>query len=98
MLIYSIRKENKELARSIARQIRAECPKENERELKRLFNIALNLKSIEEKKEEIEQEERAYNKGDGILYEMRAPNRMEIRELGAIPLKKRCVIGAIQNL
>ena len=52
LLIYSIRKENKELARSIARQIRAQCPKENERELKRLFNIALNLKSIEEIKTE----------------------------------------------
>ena len=52
LLIYSIRKENKELARSIARQIRAQCPKENERELKRLFNIALNLKSIEEIVEE----------------------------------------------
>ena len=50
LLIYSIRKENKELAHSIARQIRAECPKENQRELKRLFNIALNLKSIEEEK------------------------------------------------
>ena len=52
LLIYSIRKENKELALSIARQIRAQCPKENERELKRLFNIALNLKSIEEIVEE----------------------------------------------
>ena len=52
LLIYSIRKDNKELSHSIARQIRAECPKENERELKRLFNIALNLKSIEEIAEE----------------------------------------------
>ena len=33
----------------MARQIRSECPKDNERELKRLFNIALNLKSIEER-------------------------------------------------
>ena len=48
LLIYSIRNENKDLARSIARQIRSECPKENQKELKRLFNIALNLKSIEE--------------------------------------------------
>ena len=49
LLIYSIRKDNKELALSLARQIRSECPKENESELKRLFNIALNLKSIKEK-------------------------------------------------
>ena len=49
LLIYSIREEKKELALSLARQIRSECPKENERELKRLFNIALNLKSIEER-------------------------------------------------
>ena len=53
LLIYSIRKENKKLAKSIARQIRSECPKEDEKELKRLFNIAINLKSIEEKKEEL---------------------------------------------
>ena len=52
LLIYSIRKENKELALSLARQIRSECPKENESEIKRLFNIALNLKSIEERQEE----------------------------------------------
>ena len=52
LLIYSIKKENKELALSLARQIRTESPKENERELKRLFNIALNLKSIEETKED----------------------------------------------
>ena len=51
LLIYSIRKENKELACSLARQIRAESPKENQSEIKRLFNIALNLKSIEETKE-----------------------------------------------
>jgi len=54
LLIYSIRKENKELACSLARQIRAECPKENQSEIKRLFNIALNLKSIEESKAEEE--------------------------------------------
>ena len=54
LLIYSIRKENKELAHSISRQIRAQCPKENQRELKRLFNIALNLKSIDEIKHEEE--------------------------------------------
>ena len=52
LLIYSIRKENKDLAISLARQIRSECYKENESELKRLFNIALNLKSIEERKVE----------------------------------------------
>ena len=52
LLIYAIRKDNKELALSISRQIRSECPKENESEIKRLFNIALNLKSIEEIKEE----------------------------------------------
>ena len=52
LLIYSIRKENKELACSLARQIRAESPKENQSEIKRLFNIALNLKSIEETKVE----------------------------------------------
>jgi len=52
LLIYAIRKENKELALSLARQIRSECPKENEREIKRLFNIALNLKSKEEKEVE----------------------------------------------
>ena len=56
-MIYSIRKENKQLAHSIARQIRSQCPKENERELKRLFNIAINLKSIEEIKEEREIED-----------------------------------------
>ena len=50
LLIYKVRKENKELALSLARQIRSECPKENESELKRLFNTALNLKSIEEKR------------------------------------------------
>ena len=52
LLIYAVRKENKDLAISLARQIRTECPKENESELKRLFNIALNLKSIEERKVE----------------------------------------------
>ena len=52
LLIYAIRKENKGLALYLARQIRSECPKENESEIKRLFNIALNLKSIEEAKEE----------------------------------------------
>ena len=57
LLIYSIQKENKQLAHSIARQIRSQCPKENERELKRLFNIAINLKSIEELKEEREIED-----------------------------------------
>jgi len=46
------RKENKELACSLARQIRAESPKVNQSEIKRLFNIALNLKSIEENKVE----------------------------------------------
>jgi hypothetical protein len=49
LLIYSVRKDNKELSLSLARQIRSECPKDNESELKRLFNIALNLKSIEER-------------------------------------------------
>ena len=52
LLIYAIRKENKGLALYLARQIRSECPKENDNEIKRLFNIALNLKSIEEVKEE----------------------------------------------
>ena len=52
LLIYSIRKDNKKLSQSIARQIRAECPKEDENELKRLFNIAINLKSQEESKKE----------------------------------------------
>jgi hypothetical protein len=58
LLIYSIRNENKILANSIARQIRAKCPKDNKRELIRLFNIAINLKSIEEKldEERIEEE------------------------------------------
>ena len=56
LLIYSIRNENNKLAQSIARQIRAECSKENEREMEHLFNIAINLKS----REEIE-EERRYN-------------------------------------
>ena len=72
LLIYSLRNENKQLAHSIARQIRAECPKENQRELKRLFNIALNLKSIEEQKEEIEREEeaiiRSANRGPGMKF------------------------------
>ena len=53
LLIYSIRKENKELACSLARQIRAESPKENQSEIKKLFNITLNLKSIEETKEKV---------------------------------------------
>ena len=74
LLIYSLRNENKQLAHSIARQIRAECPKENQRELKRLFNIALNLKSIEEQKEEIEREEeaiiRSANRGPGMNFDM----------------------------
>ena len=48
------KKKNKELSNHLARQIRSECPKENQRELKRLFNIALNLKSIEEEKIEKE--------------------------------------------
>ena len=51
LLIYTIRKDNKKLACSLARQIRAQSPKENQSEIKRLFNIALNLKSIEETKE-----------------------------------------------
>ena len=54
LLIYLIKKDNKELAFSLARQIRTESPIQNERELKRLFNIALNLKSIEEIKEDSE--------------------------------------------
>ena len=54
LLIYSIRKENKELANSLARQIRADCPLEDQKELKKLFNIALNLKSLEETKVEKE--------------------------------------------
>ena len=53
-MIYIIRKKNKQLSNRLARQIRAECPKENQKELKRLFNIALNLKSIEEEKIEKE--------------------------------------------
>ena len=76
LLIYSLRNENKQLAHSIARQIRAECPKENQRELKRLFNIALNLKSIEEQKEEIEREEEAI---------IRSANRGPGREFARIP-------------
>ena len=51
LLIYTIRKDNKKLACSLARPIRAQSPKENQSEIKRLFNIALNLKSIEETKE-----------------------------------------------
>ena len=75
LLIYAIRKENKELALSLARQIRSECPKENESEIKRLFNIALNLKSIEEEKIEEEivrtEEACAINRD----YEMKASGR-----------------------
>ena len=52
LLIYSIRRENKNLVKFLARKIRSECPEENESELKRLFNIALNLKSIEERRNE----------------------------------------------
>ena len=69
LLIYSIKKENKSLSNSIARQIRAQCPKENESELKRLFNIAINLKSIEEieeeeEEEQLEEEEASYSEHD----------------------------------
>ena len=83
LFIYSIRKENKELAHSIARQIRAECPKENQRELKRLFNIALNLKSIEEEKVQesirCEVEEsfmKSCNRKEGFARPMAAPMAM----------------------
>ena len=57
LLIYTIRKDNKKLACSLARQIRAQSPKENQSEIKRLFNIALNLKSTEEIKEKKEMED-----------------------------------------
>ena len=76
LLIYSIRNENKILANSIARQIRAKCPKDNKRELIRLFNIAINLKSIEEKLDEEKIEEECLKEG--------------IIEIESESIKKKC--------
>jgi len=70
LLIYSIKNENKFLANSMARQIRAQCPKDNASELKRLFNIAINLKSIDDEIEEekqSEEEEGSYSEHDEDL-------------------------------
>ena len=53
LLIYAIRKSNKLLANHLARKIRSECPREDPREIKKMFNTALNLKTFEEKVEEI---------------------------------------------
>ena len=82
LLIYLIKKENKELAKSISRQIRSQCPKENERELKRLFNIALNLKSIEEQKQEEEIAE--------DMFESSIPERAYVKESYISRPKKKC--------
>ena len=82
LLIYSIKKENKDLAKSISRQIRAQCPKENQRELKRLFNIALNLKSIEEQKQEEEIAE--------DMFESSIPERAYVKESYISRPKKNC--------
>ena len=76
LLIYSIRNENKILANSLARQIRAKCPKDNKRELIRLFNIAINLKSIEEKLDEEKIEEECLKEG--------------IIEIESESIKKKC--------
>ena len=54
LLIYSIRKENETLAKNISRLLRSQAEKENIKEIKRYFNIALNLKTKEER--EIEEE------------------------------------------
>ena len=48
LLIYSLKNENPEFCKNLARQIRTEVPKENNEKLKNLFNIALNLKSIQQ--------------------------------------------------
>ena len=48
LLIYAIRKENKLLASSISRRIRAECPKIDEIQFKYLFDITLNKIDEEE--------------------------------------------------
>ena len=95
LLIYSIRKENKELAHSIARQIRAECPKENQRELKRLFNIALNLKSIEEEKiqENMEFEAKSVRR-----LEKNAMMERAIRPMAAPPMMMCCKMMAAPRM
>ena len=51
LLIYSIRETNKQLANRLSRKIRSECPREDYKEIKKLFNIALNLKSLKEEEE-----------------------------------------------
>ena len=88
LLIYAVRKNNKELALSLARQIRSECPKENESEIKRLFNIALNLKSIEEMKEEAHLEETVTT---ASVNRIEAPMMMMAKGRGA-PVKKRMMM------
>ena len=62
LLIYSIRKNKKKLANRLARIIRSECPIENQKEIKRLFNIALNLKFEDEPEVEKEYEVKSKSK------------------------------------
>ena len=57
LLIYAIRKENKLLASSLSRKIRAECPIIDEIRFKYLFDIALNKIDIKKDEEEEEEEE-----------------------------------------
>ena len=51
LLIYSISETNKQLANRLSRKIRSECPREDYKEIKKLFNTALNLKSLKEEEE-----------------------------------------------
>ena len=64
LLIYAIRKENKLLASSLSRGIRAECPKFDEIRFKYLFDIALNKIDIKKDDQEEEYEEEEENEDD----------------------------------
>jgi ABC-type Zn2+ transport system substrate-binding protein/surface adhesin len=57
LLIYAIRKENKLLASSLSRGIRAECPKIDEIKYKYLFDIALNKIELQKDEEDEENED-----------------------------------------
>ena len=61
LLIYSIREENRILAKNISRLLRSQVEKENIKEMKKYFNTALNLKTEEERQIEDEIHERERN-------------------------------------
>ena len=82
LLIYSLKNENPEFCKNIAKQIRTEVPKIDNKDLKKLFNIALNLKSIEEEDEyedeEMDDEESEKSSKSRSVFNIKENSRMKL--------------------